>query len=175
MDARDASNHKLALPVDLHASAAVVPGDAVVLSGDIGRHGIAIMATREGLAFETTIESDCAALVAPVLDLIAAGIEVHCLRDLTRGGLASALNEIAGTSGSSITFDERAVAVREDVKGACELLGFDPLYVACEGRFLAIVPGKRKQRRLYLHLEHALISRSALITGDMMQQIEKSC
>ncbi len=142
---------------------AVRPGDAVVLSGDIGRHGIAIMATREGLAFETTIESDCAPLVAPVLDLVEAGIDVHCLRDLTRGGLASALNEIAGVSGSSIAIDERAVAVRDDVKGACELLGFDPLYVANEGRFIAFVPSEQAERTVEILRRHDVSAGAAVI------------
>jgi hydrogenase expression/formation protein HypE len=145
---------------------AVRPGDGVVLSGDIGRHGIAIMATREGLAFETTIESDCAPLVAPVLDLIAAGIEVHCLRDLTRGGLASALNEIAAASGCSIGIDERAIPVREDVRGACELLGFDPLYVANEGRFVAFVPRDQAERTVGALRRHA-VSADARIIGSV--------
>jgi hydrogenase expression/formation protein HypE len=121
------------------APAEVRPGDAVIVSGDLGRHGIAIMAVREGLAFETAIESDCAPLAGPVLDLLAQGVEVHCLRDLTRGGLASALNEIAEASGRPIAIDEALVPVREDVQGACEILGFDPLYVANEGRFAAFV------------------------------------
>jgi hydrogenase expression/formation protein HypE len=120
--------------------ASVRPGDAVILSGDVGRHGIAIMAVREGLRFESAIESDCAPLWEPVRDLIASGARVHCLRDLTRGGLASALNEIAAGAGVGITIDERKVGVREDVRGACEILGFDPMYVANEGRLVAFVP-----------------------------------
>ena len=145
------------------APAAVQPGDAVILSGDIGRHGIAIMATREGLAFETAIESDCAPLAAPVLDLIAAGVDVHCLRDLTRGGLASALNEIAAASGCGIGIDERAIAVREEVRGACELLGFDPLYVANEGRFVAFVPADQAGRALGVLRRHAVSSEAIAI------------
>jgi hydrogenase expression/formation protein HypE len=124
------------------APASVRPGDQVVLSGDLGRHGMAIMAVREGIAFESTIVSDCAPLAEPVLALIADGIEVHCLRDLTRGGLAAALNEIASAAGVAVTIDERAVPVDDRVRGACELLGFDPLYVANEGRLVAFVaPG----------------------------------
>jgi hydrogenase expression/formation protein HypE len=119
---------------------AVRPGDAVILSGDIGRHGIAVMAMREGLGFESAIESDCAPVAAPVLALIEAGVAVHCLRDLTRGGLAAALVEIAETAGLGIEIAEGAVPVREDVASACELLGLDPLYVANEGRFVAFVP-----------------------------------
>lgn len=122
------------------APSAVRPGDAVLLSGDLGRHGIAVMAEREGLAFETAIESDAASLWAPVSALLAAGAELHCLRDLTRGGLASALNEIAGAAPCGIRVAEAAIPVDEQVSAACELLGLDPLYVANEGRFIAIVP-----------------------------------
>jgi hydrogenase expression/formation protein HypE len=122
------------------APSSVRDGDLVLLSGDIGRHGIAVMAAREGLEFESTIESDCAPLADPVLAMLDAGVEVHCLRDLTRGGLASALVEIAETADVHIHIDEPAIAIRDDVRGACELLGFDPLYVANEGRFVAFVP-----------------------------------
>ena len=122
------------------APASIRPGDAVLVSGDIGRHGMAIMATREGLAFESPIESDCAPLVAPVQTLLAAGLQIHCLRDLTRGGLATALVELAETSGLAIRIDEQKVPVSEMVRGACEILGFEPLYVANEGRFVCILP-----------------------------------
>ncbi len=124
----------------LIAPTSVQPGDRIIVSGDLGRHGIAIMATREGLEFETTIASDCAPLNKVILDMIAAGVKIHCLRDLTRGGLASALNEIASDAGVTIKIEETAVPVREDVRGACEMLGFDPLYVANEGRFVAFIP-----------------------------------
>ena len=118
----------------------VRPGDAVILSGDIGRHGIAIMAAREGLEFETVIESDCTPLASMVNQLITGGVDVHCMRDLTRGGLASALVEIAEACESQIGIEEAKIAVREDVRGACEILGFDPMYLANEGRFVAFVP-----------------------------------
>ncbi len=114
-------------------------GDVVLLSGDVGRHGMAIMSVREGLEFESPIESDCAPLVAPVMALLDAGVKVSCLRDLTRGGLVAALNEIADASGLQIDIVESAVPVIEPVRGACEILGFDPLYVANEGRFVAFV------------------------------------
>jgi hydrogenase expression/formation protein HypE len=120
--------------------ASIEEGDAVILSGDIGRHGIAVMAVREGLDFETPVESDCAPLVTPVRTLLSKGVEVHCLRDLTRGGLATALVELAGTRGLAIGIDERAVPVGDAVRGACEILGLDPLYVANEGRFVCFVP-----------------------------------
>jgi hydrogenase expression/formation protein HypE len=124
----------------------VRPGDAVILSGDIGRHGIAIMAAREGLGFETPIHSDCAPLAMPVRRLIEAGVDVHCLRDLTRGGLATALIEIAETGNVGIELDEAAIVVAEPVRGACEILGLDPLYVANEGRFVALVPAADAER-----------------------------
>ena len=130
------------------APSSVRPGDAVIISGDIGRHGMAIMAAREGLEFESAIESDCAPLTEAVMNLIKAGIQIHCLRDLTRGGLASALVEIAETGGVHINIEEAAIAVREDVRGACEILGFDPMYVANEGRFVAFVPEAETGRAL---------------------------
>ena len=122
------------------APQSVQPGDAILISGDLGRHGIAIMAVREGLEFETTIESDCAPLHQIVLEMIKQGIEIHCLRDLTRGGLASALNEISAATNLNMKIQETAIPVREDVQGACEILGFDPLYVANEGRLVAFIP-----------------------------------
>ena len=133
---------------------AVRSGDVVLLSGDIGRHGMAIMAVREGLEFETTIESDCAPLVAPVLSLLAAGINVRCLRDLTRGGLASALVEIAGAADVHISVRELQVPVLEDVRGACEILGLDPMYVANEGCFIAFVPPEDADAALDIMARH---------------------
>ena len=118
----------------------VQPGDAVLLSGDIGRHGIAVMAAREGFGFEGDIVSDCAPLAATVMRLIDAGIELHCLRDPTRGGLATTLVEIAQTGGVVIRVEEASIVISDTVRGACELLGLDPLYVANEGRFVAFVP-----------------------------------
>lgn len=126
----------------------VRPGDCILLNGDLGRHGMAIMAAREGLTFESQIESDCAPLTGPVFSLLDAGIEVHCLRDLTRGGLASTLVEIAQASGLHIHVDEKLIPVREDVRGACEILGLDPIYVANEGRFAAFIAEKDAERAL---------------------------
>lgn len=126
----------------------VQPGDSVILSGDIGRHGMAVMAVREGLEFESEIESDCAPVAGAVLALLDAGIEVRCLRDLTRGGLASALVEIAGAAQVRIHLDESAVPVNEDVRAACEILGLDPMYVANEGRFVAFVTPQDTERAL---------------------------
>ena len=129
-------------------------GDAIILSGDIGRHGIAIMAARAGIEFETTIQSDCAPLAEMVLDLLQSGIEIHCLRDLTRGGLASALNEIAGKSKYAISIDEDQIAIESEVRGACEMLGLDPLYVANEGRCIAIVPKDQALRTMEIMRGH---------------------
>ncbi|MDZ7292138.1 MAG: hydrogenase expression/formation protein HypE [candidate division KSB1 bacterium] len=141
----------------------VKPGDVVLLNGDLGRHGMAIMAVREGLAFETTIESDCAPLADLVMQLLDAGIEIHCLRDLTRGGLASALNEIAEASRWQIHIEETAIPVREDVQGACEILGFDPLYVANEGRFVAFVAPSDAERALAMMRAHPLGEQAGII------------
>ncbi len=123
-------------------------GDAVLLSGDLGRHGVAILSVREGLSFETAIESDAAPLGEPIDALLKAGIRVRLLRDLTRGGLSSALNEIALDGRLSIEIDETRVPVDDAVAGACELLGLDPLYVANEGRFVAIIHADDVERAL---------------------------
>jgi hydrogenase expression/formation protein HypE len=117
------------------------PGDAVLLSGTIGDHGMTIMTQREGLQFESPLQSDCAplhGLVAGLLKALPPGT-LHCLRDPTRGGLATTLNELAARSGVGIEIEETAVPVRQAVRGACELLGLDPLYVANEGKLVAIV------------------------------------
>jgi len=123
-------------------------GDAIILSGDVGRHGLAIMALRAGLTFEHEIASDCAPLVAPVQALLQAGLEIHCLRDLTRGGLATALVELAETSRLGIGIDAAKVPVSEAVQGACEILGLDPFYVANEGRFVCILPAAQAEQAL---------------------------
>ncbi|MFN7210014.1 MAG: hydrogenase expression/formation protein HypE [Aggregatilineales bacterium] len=130
------------------APSGVREGDAILINGDIGRHGMAIMAVREGLTFESAIESDCAPLWAPVARLIEAGVEVHCLRDMTRGGMASSLVEIAKACGLHLHIDERRIPIRDDVRAACEILGLDPLYVANEGRFVAFVPQAQAERAL---------------------------
>lgn len=124
----------------------VRPGDAAILSGDIGRHGIAILAARESLGFESEITSDCAPLASAVLGLLEAGVEPHCMRDLTRGGLATGLIEIAQAANVAIHLDEAAIPVSDAVRGACEILGLDPLYVANEGRFVVLVPADHASR-----------------------------
>jgi hydrogenase expression/formation protein HypE len=115
-------------------------GDKVILSGTIGDHGIAVISKREELSFATTLQSDCAPLGGLVAEMLNASPNIHCLRDPTRGGLATSLNELARQSGVSIRIEEEKVPVREEVLAACEMLGFDPLYVANEGKLVAIVP-----------------------------------
>lgn len=141
----------------------VEPGDAVIVSGDLGRHGIAILSVREGLELEGAIESDCGSLAGLVGALIEAGLDLHCLRDLTRGGLASALNEIADQAKVGIELDEVAIPVAEPVMGACELLGFDPLYVANEGRLVAFVPAESADLTLDIMRNHVSAPQSVII------------
>lgn len=124
------------------------PGDAVLLSGTLGDHGIAVMSTREGLSFSTDIRTDAAPLNAMVAAVLDAAPDVRCFRDPTRGGLSSTLNELAGASGVSITVDERAVPVREQVRGACEMLGYDVFQVANEGKMVAVVPTAQAEAAL---------------------------
>jgi hydrogenase expression/formation protein HypE len=143
--------------------ASVQLGDVLLINGDIGRHGIAIMAVREGLAFETVIESDTAPLAGLVFELLEGGIDIHCMRDLTRGGLASALVEIAEAADLHIHIAERTIPIRDDVRGACEILGFDPLYVANEGRFGCFVPADQADRALAIMRVHPLGASAAAI------------
>ncbi len=145
----------------------VEPGDAIVISGDIGAHGVAILSVREGLEFESPIESDTAPLWEPVRALLEAGVEVHCLRDLTRGGLASALNEIAAARGVGMRIDEAAIPVEEPVAAACEILGLDPLYVANEGRFAAWVAPHEADRTVDI-LARFPVSARAMRIGDVV-------
>jgi hydrogenase expression/formation protein HypE len=144
----------------------VRPGDVVLLSGDLGRHGVAVMAARGSLGLRTSITSDCAPLAAPVLALIEAGCAVSCLRDLTRGGLASALVEIAETAGVEIAIDERTIPVPDEVRAVCELLGLDPVYVANEGRFVAFVAPADAARALEVLRAHE-VSRGACAIGEV--------
>ncbi len=147
----------------------VRPGDVILISGDIGRHGIAIMAEREGLAFETTIHSDCAPLAALVLALLDADIQVHCLRDLTRGGLAAALVEIAEKAQRQIHIRESEIPVNPEVQGACEILGFEPIYLPNEGRFVAFVAPSDADRALGIMRAHPLGAFSAII-GEVQEE-----
>lgn len=144
--------------------AEIRPGDVVLINGDVGRHGTAIMAAREGIGFESPLESDCAPVHAEALALLEAGVAVRCLRDCTRGGLAAALIEIARDRGLRIHIDGRAIPVRDEVRGACEMLGLDPLYVANEGRFVAIVAPEDAPRAL------SLMGTAASIIGRVTEE-----
>lgn len=146
----------------------VKPGDAILLSGDLGRHGIAVMAARDRLEIGCKLESDAAAVHVPVLALIRSGVPVRCLRDVTRGGLATILNEIAHDSGCGVGITEAEIPVNEDVHAVCEILGLDPLYVACEGRFVAFVPQESAPRALEVLRAHDVSSDARLIgtVGD---------
>jgi hydrogenase expression/formation protein HypE len=143
-------------------------GDAVLVSGDLGAHGIAILSVREGLEFEGAVRSDTASLWPAVEALLEAGIEIHCLRDLTRGGLSSALNEITSVIGLRITVDEAHIPVSEIVRGACELLGLDPLYVANEGRFAVFVADKDAEHALTI-LRSKSVSSGAVRVGTVYE------
>jgi len=144
------------------------PGDKVLLSGPIGEHGIAILAQREGLQFDSSIESDSAALHTLVAAMLKATRDIRCMRDPTRGGLSSTLNEIAAQSRVCIELEEGAIQVREDVKGACELLGLDPLYVANEGKLVAIVKSEVADEVLTAMQNHPL-GRHARVIGRVTQ------
>lgn len=143
-------------------------GDAVIISGTVGDHGMTIMTQREGLRFQSPLESDCAPLNGLVQGLLEAvpPETVHCLRDPTRGGLATTLNELAGRSGVGIEIEEMALPVRKAVRGACELLGLDPLYVANEGKMIAIVAPEVSRTTVNVLRQHEY-GREAAIIGHV--------
>jgi len=143
------------------------PGDKILINGPIAMHGMAIMSVREGLAFETQIISDSAALNSLVETIISACPDVHVLRDPTRGGITSALSEIAESSRIGIQLQEAAIPLTEEVKGACEILGLDPLYVANEGKLLAIVPATDADRVLTAMRNHPL-GRESTVIGEVI-------
>lgn len=153
--------------IDLSANRAQ-PGDKILLSGSIGEHGIAILAQRAGLEFETQIHSDSAALNTLVEKMLHAGREVRCMRDPTRGGVSSTLNEIAQQSRVGIEVEEEFIPIREEVRGACELLGLDPLYVANEGKLIAIVAPDAASEILAAMRNHPL-GRRAQIIGSVKE------
>ena len=138
-------------------------GDAVLVSGPIGDHGIAVMSVREGLEFESTVVSDCAPLHRLVDTMLTSGSGIRCMRDATRGGVATILNELAKSSGVEIIIDEHLVPVRDAVRAACEILGLDPLYVACEGRLIAIVDDVHSDQVLKAMRGHPLGSAACRI------------
>lgn len=139
------------------------PGDVVIVSGEIGVHGIAILSVREGLQFETVVESDTAALHGLVRAMLEVTTDIHCMRDPTRGGLAAALNEIAAASGVGIELDEAAVPVPPAVRAACEMLGLDPFYIANEGKLVAILPAEHAEAVLARIKTHPLGKRAAVV------------
>ena len=154
--------------VDISGSRAK-PGDKVILSGAIGEHGIAVMSQREGLQFSSSVESDCAPLNKLVSDMIETSDCIHCLRDPTRGGLASTLNEFARQSGVGIKIAEEKIPVSDAVRAACELMGFDPLYVANEGKLVAIVPEADAEKVLAKMRHNHYGARSAII-GEVVAE-----
>lgn len=155
------------VPAGVNLSAANArPGDAIILSGPIGDHGIAILTRREGLELESAVESDSAPLHQLVRAMLDVTLDIHCLRDPTRGGLASTLNEIAAQSHAGITVDEQRISVRDGVRGACELLGLDPMYVANEGKLVAIAPREHAEE-IVVTMRRDPLGRGAAIIGTV--------
>lgn len=154
--------------VDISGSNARI-GDKVLLSGTIGDHGIAIMSQREGLKFSTALQSDCAPLNKLVSQMLDVSSRIHCLRDPTRGGLATTLNELARQSRVGILIEEAKIPVKEEVKAACELLGLDPIYVANEGKLVAIVD-PADAGKLLVRMKKNIYGRGAAIIGEVIGQ-----
>ncbi|HJZ57012.1 MAG TPA: hydrogenase expression/formation protein HypE [Gemmataceae bacterium] len=143
------------------------PGDRILVSGTLGDHGIAVMSAREGLEFETALESDVAPLAGLTRVMLEACPAIRCMRDPTRGGLASVLNELAAASRVGVKLNEAATPLRPEVRAACEMLGFDPLYVASEGRLIAVVPSGDADRLLGVMRKHPL-GRGSAVIGDVV-------
>jgi hydrogenase expression/formation protein HypE len=154
--------------VDISGSKAK-PGDKVLLSGTIGDHGIAVLSQREGLSFSTKLQSDCAPLNKLVADIIKVSPQIHCLRDPTRGGLATTLNELARQSKVGIKIEEEKIPLREEVQAACEMLGFDPLYVANEGKLVAIVAPEDAEAILKAMRKNTY-GKDAAVIGEVRQE-----
>ncbi len=144
------------------------PGDKILVNGTMGDHGVAIMSSRENLEFETSITSDSAALHTLIADMVEAVPEIHCLRDPTRGGLATTLNEMAQQSGVGMKLTEDAIPINPAVSAACELLGLDPLYVANEGKLIAICPAGQADELLKVMQSHPLGADSAIV-GEVVE------
>jgi len=147
----------------------VSPGDAVILNGSIGDHGISVLASREGLELGTELKSDAAPLHLLVADMLKASPQIHCLRDPTRGGIASSLNEIASQSKLGIMLEEDKILIRPEVAGACALLGFDPLYVANEGKLIAFCPSEDRDKILKA-MHNNQLGQSAIIIGRCIDE-----
>ncbi len=158
------------VPAGVHIAADQArPGDVVIVSGTVGDHGMAIMSVREGLAFESELVSDSAPLHTLVAAMLDATPAIHCLRDATRGGVAAVLNELATQSLAGIELDERAIPVRPAVQAACEMLGMDPLYVANEGKLVAVVPAEHVNAVLDAMHRHPY-GREAAIIGRVVDE-----
>jgi hydrogenase expression/formation protein HypE len=156
------------VPQDVNIDPALAnPGDVIIVSGPVASHGMAIMSVREGLEFETAIESDTAPLNGLVERILSVNPDIHVLRDPTRGGVAGVLNEIAEKSRTGIVIDEVSLPVRDDVRGACEILGLDPLYVANEGRLIVFVPRSEAGQMLDEMRAHAS-GRESVIIGEVV-------
>lgn len=145
------------------------PGDKIILSGAIGNHGIAILSVREGIEFGTELQSDSASLVSSIQEILEVSSNIHCLRDPTRGGLSSTLNEIAQASKVGIELDETSIPIWDEVRGACELLGLDPLYVANEGKFVAAVAPQDADKILQ-KLRKNPLGHEAAIIGEVVEE-----
>ena len=145
------------------------PGDCIIVSGTIGDHGVTIMSAREGIEFETQLESDCASLHELTQRMLEACPDIRCMRDATRGGISSALNELADASKVGVELDERAIPIRAEVHAACEMLGLDPLYVANEGKLIAAAPAAQADSVLEAMRSHPL-GRHAAIIGRVVEE-----
>jgi len=154
--------------VDISGSNARV-GDKVIISGSIGDHGIAVISQREGLQFTSSVKSDCAPLNKLVAEMLDSGVEIRCLRDPTRGGLASTLNEFAESSKVGIRIEEQSIMVHEIVQAACELLGFDPLYVANEGKLVAVVAANGAEKLVEV-MRRNKYGKEAAIIGEVVSE-----
>lgn len=158
------------IPDGIHVSGSLAgPGDRVLLSGTIGDHGVAILSSREGLEFSTTLTSDCSPLNHLVAEMLEICPAILCLRDPTRGGLSTALNELARQSGVGIWVDEKRIPIKEEVRGACELLGLDPFILANEGKLVAIVPPESAAKILQRMHSHPL-GRDAAMVGEVKEE-----
>ncbi|MFH1169855.1 MAG: hydrogenase expression/formation protein HypE [Chloroflexota bacterium] len=152
--------------VDISAANAT-PGDVIIINGSLGDHGIAVLSQREGLKFQTTLQSDCAPLNRLVAAMLEEAPDIRCLRDPTRGGLATALNDLAEQSGVGIEISEDKLPVNKAVAAACELLGFDPLYIANEGKVIAVVPAASADRVL-ARMRREKYGADAVIIGQVV-------
>ena len=157
--------------VDISGSNAKA-GDKVIISGSIGDHGIAVLSKREGLEFDSPITSDCAPLNSLVADMLSVTEDIHCLRDPTRGGVATTLNELASQSSVGIVIEEEKLPIKNAVRGACELLGYDPLYVANEGKLVAIVPAEDAPQVL-MKMRENKYGHNAQIIGEVVAEPER--